>query len=56
MGNLDLGLKFSPDMSQNRGEGKKIHPVESYLFSIWPINPLFDAIDQKLRKCKKNAF
>ena len=28
MGNLELGLKFSLDMSQNRGEGKKVHPVE----------------------------
>ena len=28
MENLDWGAKFSLDMSQNRGEGKKVHPVE----------------------------
>ena len=28
MRNLDLGSKFSLGMSQNRGGGKKIHPVE----------------------------
>ena len=28
MGNPDLGSKFSLDMSQNRGEGKKVNPVE----------------------------
>ena len=28
MGNVGLGSMFSFDVSQNRGEGKKIHPVE----------------------------
>ena len=56
MGNLDWGSKFSLDMSHNRGEGKKFDPVEINKFYFWPISPLFDGIDQKLRKCKKNAF
>ena len=34
MGNLDLGSKFSLDMSQNRGEGKKVHPVERNLILL----------------------
>ena len=41
MGNLYWGSKFSLDMSQNRGEGDKAHPVERNLFRFWPINPLF---------------
>ena len=28
MGNLDWGSKCSLDMSQNRGEGTKVQPVE----------------------------
>ena len=30
MGNLDWGSKFSLDMSQNMGEGKKVHPVVGF--------------------------
>ena len=56
MGNLDWGSKFSLDMSQNRGEGKKVHPVERSYFCFWPISPLFYGIDQKLRKCNKMFF
>ena len=41
MGKLDWGSKFSLDMSQNRDEGKKVHPVERKEFSFWQINPLF---------------
>ena len=37
MGNLELGSKFSLDMSQNGGEGKKIHHIER----------IFCAFDQK---------
>ena len=48
MGNHDWGSKFSLDMSQNRGEDKKVHPVEKNKTSFWPINPLFYGIDPKL--------
>ena len=41
MGKLDWGFKFSLGMTQNRGEGKKVHPVERKSFSFWPISPLF---------------
>ena len=34
MENLDLGSKFSLDMSQNRAEGKKVHPVERNYFAF----------------------
>ena len=33
MGNLDWGSKFSLDMSQNRGERKKFHPVQIWLLT-----------------------
>ena len=53
MRNLDWDLKFSHNMSQNMGEGKKVHPEERNLFSFWPINPLFL---MEFRKCKKKDF
>ena len=49
MGNLDWVSKFLLDMSQNRGQGKKVHCVVRNKFGFWPINPLFYDIDQKLR-------
>ena len=56
MGNLDWGSKFSLDMSQNKGGGKKIHPVERNKFCFWPISPFFWWNWPKIKKMLKIAF
>ena len=43
-------------MSQNRGKGKKFHPVERNNFAFDQYVRFLDGIDQKLRKCKKKKM
>ena len=57
MGNLDWGSKFWLNMSQNRNDGKKVHPVEINYFCFWPINPLFlMELTKSYENVKKKCF
>ena len=56
MGNLDWGSMFSLEISQNRGEGKKVYPADRNYLAFYQYIHFFDGIDQKLRRCKKCFF
>ena len=43
-------------MPENKGEVKKLHPVERNKFSFWTINPLFFMIFTKSEKDENDSF